>query len=589
MKKHWTICNAVIMLVGFLAAFTALTFLVQTQYQAEFSKRLDAMLAILQTEWKLNSQKDYNNMVNRTEASFARLGQEVRITILDEDANVMGDSQQAEGGQRLEQNHSGRKEIQQAAKNGKGYDMRLSSSTRTSFYYAAVKVPGGYIRAAIPLSDLDTTLFAIWKYGFFALILGIIIVCAATIWFVTRITEPINRIRFAVKRIEAGDYTSRVNGRFRYEFLDLAKAFNSMADSTETAVFQLRRKQEQLEGVLQGMSDGVLAVDETNTLLFVNQSARSMLTAPNLTAGQPLEGSMLIQKLSAFAHRAAVNSAEVHETISNLPQEKQYTVYAAPMRGQKRLAALLVLCDVTHVHKLEQLRSEFVANVTHELKTPLTSIRGSIELLKSADRDEETRRYFYDVLDIEADRLQNLIDDMLVLSQIEHTKEAPALQRCSVKHALRECAQRAKAAAQKNNVTIEIEADETLFVSCTMTRLQQLFGNLIDNAVKYNTPEGFVRITAQRQRKTAVVKIRDTGIGIPAEHLPRLFERFYRVDSSRSREIGGTGLGLSIVKHLAQLYGGEVGVESTPGKGTTFTVCLPLASQEEEEHPAGFN
>ncbi len=205
----------------------------------------------------------------------------------------------------------------------------------------------------------------------------------------------------------------------------------------------------------------------------------------------------------------------------------------------------MVLSDVTHMRKMEQMRSEFVSNVTHELKTPLTSIRGSIELLKSSDRDEETRRYFYDVLDIETDRLHHLIDDMLVLSQIENAKDDPSMRRCNVKEALEAFWSGGKSRWPGNRVRMDIDPIGAI-CGLFSTRLQQLFGNLMENAVKYNVPQGKVFVTGQRQRQMAVVKVKDTGIGIAPEHIPRLFERFYRVDTSRSREIGGTGSGFPL-------------------------------------------
>ena len=261
--------------------------------------------------------------------------------------------------------------------------------------------------------------------------------------------------------------------------------------------------------------------------------------------------------------------------------ERIFTVYATPIQNNKESAVLAVIADVTHISKLEQLRSEFVANVTHELKTPLTAIRGSIELLKSADRDEETRRYFYDVLDIEAERLHHLIDDMLVLSQIENAKPDSTEQRCDVAQEIRETVARLYPIAEKENISLKVELKDGIWVACSSSRLQQMLGNLIENAIKYNKPNGSVKITAEESRQMAVIRIQDTGIGIEEEHFNRLFERFYRVDTSRSRAIGGTGLGLSIVKHLAVLYGGEVSVESTPGVGTTFTVRLPLLLPEK--------
>ena len=284
----------------------------------------------------------------------------------------------------------------------------------------------------------------------------------------------------------------------------------------------------------------------------------------------------MLTQLAGCLKEALEIDGVVRKEMKLLPgSERIMMVYAAPLNAEDaKEGGLLVLSDVTEMRKLQQLRSEFVANVTHELKTPLTSIRGFIELLKSGDRDEETRRYFYEVLDIEAERLHHLIDDMLVLSQIENAKEDVETVPCDLTQEIQTVFQRVEPIAGKNGITLELKAEETCFVASSPTRLQQLFGNLVENAVKYNKPQG--KVTVQRQRNMALVKVRDTGIGIPAEHLPRLFERFYRVDSSRSREIGGTGLGLSIVKHLAGLYHGDVSVESVVGEGSVFTVRLPL-------------
>ena len=200
-----------------------------------------------------------------------------------------------------------------------------------------------------------------------------------------------------------------------------------------------------------------------------------------------------------------------------------------------------------------------------------------MSLLKSGDRDEETRQYFYDVLDIEAERLHHLIDDMLVLSQIENAKDDVQTVPCNLNQEIETVLRRAKPIAVKKRYCAAAGGGTRRFlVASSPTRLQQLFGNLVENAIKYNKPQGRVTVTLQRQRNMVLVKVKDTGIGIPQEHLPRLFERFYRVDSSRSREIGGTGLGLSIVKHLAGLYHGDVSVESVVGEGSVFTVRLPL-------------
>ena len=579
MKKRLMLCNVAIVIVGFLVAFVLATLLVQQQYKNEFTKRLDATLTVLATQTDV-IKADPDACAERVSKELAQTGQQMRISIIALDGTVIGDSEE----ESINQNHLNRPEIQQALKNGRGYDTRASQSISTRFYYAAVYVKGEFfIRAALPLVDLDAVMQKLWLFDFFGMLLGIALVCAVTWWLVSRVSKPLNELTHATQKIADGDYSSRVSETYKDEIGELACSFNRMSDNTQNAVVQLQSKQNQLEGVLQGMDDGVLAVNNQNQILFLNQSARRLLNCSSLSDGKLLDGNLLIGKIANIMKKVMEQNGTANETVTIGSQnEKQFTVYAAPIEDKASKAALAVISDVTRVRKLEQLRSEFVANVTHELKTPLTSIRGSIELLKSADRDEETREYFYDILDIEAERLHHLIDDMLVLSQIENAREDPSVRRCNVNEELRNTVKRLTPVAEKCKVTMELDADSTLFVACSPTRLEQLFGNLIENAVKYNKEGGQVVITARGQRKMAIIRIKDTGIGIAPEHINRLFERFYRVDTSRSRAIGGTGLGLSIVKHLATLYNGDVSVESTVGVGSTFTIRLPLMQGDSE-------
>ena len=389
--------------------------------------------------------------------------------------------------------------------------------------------------------------------------------------------RPMLRLTEATRKVAAGDFESRVPEHYPNEIGQLAQSFNRMADQTQKAFSELTEQGHQLEAVLQGMDDGVLAVDQYDNILLFNERVKVLLQNSGLKIGEKLDGSIVLSQLAGYLREALETDSVVRKEIKLSNPERIMTVYAAPLNAEyAKDGGLLVLSDVTEVRKLQQLRSEFVANVTHELKTPLTSIRGFIELLKSGDRDEETRQYFYDVLDIEAERLHHLIDDMLVLSQIENAKDDVQTVPCNLNQEIETVLRRAKPIAEKNGIVLRLEAEEAFLVASSPTRLQQLFGNLVENAIKYNKPQGRVTVTLQRQRNMVLVKVKDTGIGIPQEHLPRLFERFYRVDSSRSREIGGTGLGLSIVKHLAGLYHGDVSVESVVGEGSVFTVRLPL-------------
>lgn len=571
MKKKLMIFNAAIISLGFIAAFLFSALQVQQQYREEFTKRLDTALGILSAE-PFRIEENPDSVATQVSDRLAAAGLNMRVSIIDLNGKVVGDSEQAE----INQNHMDRPEIQQALKNGRGYDTRVSASVGGRFYYEALYLPGRYfVRVALPTTDLDSVISRLWMTAAFSTALGILIVCVMTGFLVFRTTEPLRMLTETARRIAGGDYASRVRGEYRDEVGELARSFNSMAESTENAVAELTGKQNQLEGLLQSMADGVLAVGKNNEILFLNQSARGLLEKPAMRTGERFEGSLLISKISDLLGGALADGKSRREEVVGAKNEKHFMLYVSPINGPSP-SALAVISDVTRMRRLEQVRSEFVANVTHELKTPLTSIRGSIDLLRSADRDEETRRYFYEVLDIEAERLRRLIDDCLVLSQIENAREDPAMRRCSVREELNQCVERLAPVAEKSGISLSLEADPSLFVACSPTRFQQLFCNLIENGVKYNKPNGSVSITAQRQRQTALIRVRDTGIGIAPEHFDRLFERFYRVDTSRSREIGGTGLGLSIVKHIAALYGGEVAVESEVGKGSVFSVWFPL-------------
>lgn len=576
MKKRLIIVNAVIIIVGFIAAFFCAAFEIQKQYTHEFTNRLDTALAILSTETE-DIQKNPGEVARQVGSRLSSSGQEMRVSIISLSGKVIGDST----GLEIDQNHLNRPEIQQALKSGRGYNTRISASVGVQYYYEAIYVKGHYfLRAALPTSDLDASIDRLWIIAALSMLLGISIVCGLTAYIVYRVTEPLGRLTAAAKKIAGGDYSSRAEGTFRDEVGVLAESFNSMAQSTEIAMSDLKDQQNRLNGVLQGMNDGVIAMGNNNGILFLNKSAGKLLHSEALAEGSTLKGNLLMNQIAELMNNA-VKSSSVSTQKIEAGEDRQYLVYIAPIPGQTE-ASLAVISDVTRLHKLERMRSEFVSNVTHELKTPLTSIRGSIELLKSADRDKETRSYFYDVLDIEAERLQHLIDDMLVLSRIENAKDDPSACACSVADAILQCVERIQPAAAQNGITITTNLDEDMYVSCSPTRLQQLFGNLIENAVKYNVPKGSVIISTAKQKKTAVIRVKDTGIGIAKEHFDRLFERFYRVDASRSREVGGTGLGLSIVKHLAVLYGGEVSVESEVGEGSTFTVRMPLLPNDKK-------
>lgn len=585
MRKRLILINAGVVLLGLITAFLLAMPLVQNLYEEEFSRRLDTALSFMLNETD-RIAVDPQGFVREESALLEKSGQEMRITIIDTQGKVIGESSSLmdeEDADPITKNHLSRPEIYEAKLHGRGYDTRKSDSVNESYYYAAAYVEDQfYLRVALPMTELTRVMNSMQLCMLGGVLLGCAVAGLFAVLSARGITRPLLKLTEATRRISEGDFDSRVQVSGDDEIGDLAKAFNRMADATSDAFHELHRKHRQLEGVLQGLDDGVLAVDGSGKVLFVNGRAQELLDADTLKEGDSLGGSLALTKLQESIAQAAEGLTAVRGEMKTGSPERVMTVYAAPLnKSRASEGALAVVTDVTEMRRLQQLRSEFVANVTHELKTPLTSIRGFIELLKSGDRDKETRMYFYDVLDIEAERLHHLIDDMLVLSKIENAREDSSAVPCDLKKELTATVKRMRPLAEKQNITIDLIAkEEGLCVLSSSSRLQQLFGNLVENAVKYNKPEGRITVTLQRQRQTAVVRVSDTGIGIPPEHLGRLFERFYRVDTSRSREIGGTGLGLSIVKHLVGLYNGDVSVESTPGEGSTFTVRLPLAPEE---------
>lgn len=585
MKRRLMLFNVSVVVAGLAAAFLLALPLVRSLVYEEFTRRLDTALALMASgpQAIIDNPQAFALLESQT---LEQSGQQMRVSIIDLNGNVLGDSAvdgSEEGEDPFDSNHLDRPEIQQALREGHGYHSRYSQSVGETFLYAAAYVPDYFfVRVALPITELDDVMNKILLFLLASTILGTAVACLIALANSRRITRPLTALTSAAVKIAGGDLGSRAAVNGKHELGELAKAFNQMADTTQKTIEELHRKHRQLQGVLQGMDDGVLAVSK-GRLLLLNDRARELLEEPDLTEGSPLGGNLLQNQLLDLIRSAKRQGGPIRDTIlCPGSQERILNVYAAPLNADESGEGILaVISDITEMRRLQQLRSEFVANVTHELKTPLTSIRGFIELLKSGDRDEETRRYFYDVLDIEAERLHHLIDDMLVLSQIENAKEDASAVPCNVEESLQSTIERLRPMAEKNQVILELSSEHDIYVQSSPTRLQQMFGNLIENAIKYNKQNGRVTVTAQRQRGMAVIRVADTGIGIPPEHLERLFERFYRVDTSRSREIGGTGLGLSIVKHLAGLYNGDVSVESTPDIGSVFTVRLPLATNNK--------
>ena len=410
-------------------------------------------------------------------------------------------------------------------------------------------------------------------------------------WFTSRrISRPLAAMRRSAERFAAGDFSHRLPVPDTAELDSLAMTLNHMAAQLAAQINVVTKQRNEQEAILTSMQEGVLALDPHKRLISVNRAAEALLGVTAAQArGRTLQEvvrNVALQHLLADAMpRLTPTTAEI---VLRGEEERVLQATATPLRdaAERDIGMLVVLNDVTQIRHLENIRRDFVANVSHELKTPITSIKGFVETLRDGaldDRDQAER--FLGIVARHADRLHAIIEDLLSLSRLEQGTESYDIPRteaamtdvCAA--AMLDCA--AKATARQ--VTIESSCPSDLRVWVNAPLLEQALVNLLENAITYSNAGSTVWLTACQAGETLSIDVRDEGIGIPPEHLSRVFERFYRVDKARSREHGGTGLGLAIVKHIAQVHGGQVTVTSTVGQGSTFTVRLPLIPAKPAE------
>jgi two-component system phosphate regulon sensor histidine kinase PhoR len=439
-----------------------------------------------------------------------------------------------------------------------------------------------------------------WVWG---LIAGAsVCVFGLTYWLIGRIIRPVASLNAAAEAIAAGDYEHRVYVSGRNELSTLAGTLNRMSQALGLRMTQLSETATRQSTVLGGMIEGVIAVDARQRIVLANEAAG------RLYGFRPadVEGRPLLEVVRNHALHAVVTTAfstgepQSLETERIGAQRLQVDIHVQPLPGEPCPGVVLVIHDTTELRRLEAIRRDFVANVSHELKTPLSSIKAYTETLRGGSNiDPETNQKFLGRIEEQADRLHHLIVDMLMLARIESDEQAFEITSVDVAEVVRACldAQRPAAAAKRITLAAQsngVPADATCKVRADREGLREILDNLVDNAIKYTPEGGTVTIawrgvdrgarsedsdilpsSPQPPAPSLIVSVTDTGIGIKPADQERIFERFYRVDKARSRELGGTGLGLSIVKHLAQAFGGRVAVESTPGQGSTFTVELP--------------
>ncbi|OGL27676.1 MAG: hypothetical protein A3G97_14110 [Candidatus Rokubacteria bacterium RIFCSPLOWO2_12_FULL_69_21] len=517
---------------------------------------------------------------------------DARVTLILPDGRVVAESDRSLEDLATIESHRDRPEVRAALTGGAGRAIRRSETVGHDLLYVALPVQDGprtvgIVRLALPLEVVTGAYASIRQVLLAGGFLALAVALGIGLFVARRVTRPVVEMQSVARQMAGGDYTVRAPVRSPDEIGRLGRALNVMASRFRGKIEDLEREQATITAILDSMVEGVLAVDGRDHLLLLNQSVRAMFRlGPRLGPGKPflevIRNADLFDLLEAC--RAAGGEMVSRELSLTTPVERVHEVHALPLRlGGEGIGVLMVLHDVTQLRRLERVRTEFVANVSHELRTPLTAIRGYLETLLEGGLDErDTARRFLEIVSRHTERLGRLLDDLTDLSNIELGKVALEVEPTDLGEALEAVLAITGPQAAGKGVALSADlAPDLPRVLADGDRLAQILINLLDNAVKFTPAGGHVTVTAAVQDQMVEIAVADTGVGIPSTDLPRITERFYRVDKARSRALGGTGLGLAIVKHLVQAHGGELRIESELGKGTTVSFTLPTARVEE--------
>ncbi|MFD1991200.1 two-component system histidine kinase PnpS [Paenibacillus nicotianae] len=518
-----------------------------------------------------------------------------RVTFIEKDGTVIGDS---ESDPHTMNNHMDREEIRSAATGGVGSAIRYSATLDKNMLYVAAPVQAGnlfdgYIRLSMSLEAVEVGVRNAWTVMGISLLILFLVAAVVSYRVASGLTKPLEHITVVANRISRLDYGARVRLERRDEIGELGKAIDNMADSLEKQLKIIRDNEDLLQSVLANMTGGMLMVNSLGNVALVNRFAEDVLgvSSKRLT-GKSYQELKRHYELTKLLGEGLRRKERIHDeqTLYD-PEPRLIQIDGVPMfeDDDTYRGMLFLIQDISNIRRLERMRSEFVANVSHELKTPIAAVKGFAEtLLGGGVQDEQTSRAFLQIIYDESERLNRLIGDILELSKIESKRSPLNFSPIHLQPFFDTIREMLNSSAAKKNITMEMNVPEEMFMEADEDRLRQIFVNLISNAVNYTQDGGKVRLTVEEQvsengEERILFHVRDTGMGIPKKDLPRIFERFYRVDKARSRSSGGTGLGLSIVKHLVDLHRGTVTVESEVNIGTTFTVNLPLLQEDEPD------
>jgi two-component system phosphate regulon sensor histidine kinase PhoR len=497
-----------------------------------------------------------------------------RVTLIDSTGHVVGDSEfDGPALQRLE-NHSTRPEVVEARANGVGSVRRVSPSTGEEQLYVAVKAPNGIARVSVTTKAIEEIFSRARRGVITAGLISFLLAAVLALLFSRAVSRPITNLRDVARSLAAGEHMRHPPLAAPGEVGDLADAIYRLSEQLEARLSALAAEQSILTALVETLNEGVIAISPEHEVVRINDTGRRLLSierpVPFGMDFLPREGMLR----SAISRALSGTETEPEEVVIG---DSTVSLTARPLVNG---GAVVALFDLTPIRKLEAVRRDFVANVSHELRTPLTIIGGFAETLQDADVPADKRAEFARTIFANTQRMQRIVDELLDLSRIESGHWTPRPQPVRIADAAREVFGRVGEAAKSKAVVLETNIGPAAdVVYADRTALEQILLNLVENALRHTPEGGRIIIETAPTQNGIHVTVNDTGSGIPPEHLPRIFERFYRADSGRSRESGGTGLGLAIVKHLVEAHGGSVRADSVVGTGTTISIFLPSGSR----------
>jgi two-component system phosphate regulon sensor histidine kinase PhoR len=509
---------------------------------------------------------------------------QVRVTLIDRQGRVLGDSDVPRERLAAVENHAGRPEVRAALAGHTGHALRRSKTIGAELVYTAIPAGGStevaVLRLAEPLTLVSSLNASLLRLSLAAAGVALLLSVPLLLWSTERQASRIRALEAVARRLAGGESGVQAREHPSDELGRLGAAMNAMAEEARTRYEALQRERDERESILAHMHDGVAVVDDAGRVVRMNRGLSELLDIqPRATNGTALSDFVRLPEIEDLVATARNRGLTTEgDLVLWPPGSRHLHATATPLGGTASGSVLLVVHDLTEFERLARVRQDFVANVSHELRTPLTSLRGYAEtLLDGGLEDAANREQFVRVIRDQAIRLEALTHDLLTLAELERPGATPRLVPIDLREVVETQVTAFRDRAVRAGLKLECEPGPPLPARADRARIDQVVANLLDNAIKY-TESGEVRVTLGAEDSRVWCEVRDTGPGIPAEHQPRVFERFYRVDRARSREKGGTGLGLSIVKHIVVLHGGDVALRSQPGEGSTFRFEIPNAN-----------